>query len=265
MPWKVNGEGVFELVNGNPVWVTDTGEEKPVDYPALSKRLTDVNRESADRKEKLRVLEAKYEPLKDIEDFAAWLEETNKAREMQANAPKDKLALEEQIRGRVEAATKPISEKLAAALKDSDALRAALQAEKVTNAFSRSEYVQKNLVDPALAADLFASKFSLEANGALVAMDEFGKPLYGADGVASFDEAILHFVNASPYKAVLLKGSSASGSGGSSYHSGSHGSPVKNPWKKEAWNATEQNRIYTENRAQALAMMKEAGVYMPGL
>lgn len=265
MPWKVNGEGIFELVNGNPVWVSETGEEKTVDYPAISRRLAEVNRESADRKDKLRALEAKYEPLKDIEDFGAWLEETNKAREMQANASKDKLALEEQIRARVEAATRPINDKLTNALKDAEILRASLRAEKVTNAFSRSEYVQKNLVDPALAADLFASKFSLEENGVLVAMDEFGKPLFGADGVASFDEAILHFVNASPYKAVLLKGSGATGSGGSSYHSGSHGSTVKNPWKKDSWNATEQNRIYRENPAQARAMMKEAGVSTLGL
>lgn len=264
MPWKVNGEGVFELVNGNPVWVTETGEEKTVDYPAMSKKLSDANRESADRKEKIRTLEARYEALKDIEDFSAWLEETTKAREMLANAPKDKLALEEQIRARVDAATKPISDKLSNALKDADALRASLQAEKVTNAFSRSEYVQKNLVDPALAADLFASKFVLE-NGNLVAMGHDGKPLYGAEGVASFDEAIVQFVNASPYKSVLLKGSGASGSGGSSNHSGNHGSLVKNPWKQESFNVTEQNRIFIENPAQARAMMKEAGVYMPGL
>ena len=258
MAWKMKGEGVLELVNGNPVWVTDTGEEKPVDYPAMSKRLADVNRESAERKEKLRGYESRYAALQDIEDFPAWLEETTKAREMAAHAGDNQKAVEEQIQLRVDAASRPLKEKLAAASKELEGLRANLQAEKVSNAFARSEYVQKNLISAAMAADLFSGRFRLKDDGALEAVDDHGKTLYGAEGVATFDEAIMHFVNASPYKAVLLKGTGGTGSGGNPSAGGGLAG-MKNPFTKESWNLTEQHKLFKENPDLYRSLKEAAG------
>lgn len=264
MAWKMDGETLV-LDNGNPVWVDETGAERTVDYQKLSKTLSDVTRESIDRKEKIRAYETRYAALKDIDDMEAWMSETNKAREMLANAPAEKKALEEQVQTRVAAATKPLNDKLAEAVREADTLRQNLLVEKVGNAFARSEYVKKNLVDPALAADLFSSKFYLR-DGMMVARDEYGKDLYGAEGqLATFDEAILHFVNASPYKGVLLKGNAASGSGSNPSPSSGNGGAGKNPWKKDSWNFTEQNKIYMENPSLAKNLMREAGVFVPGM
>ena len=60
MPWKKNADGALAIVDDKPVWVNDAGEEKPFDYAAFSKRLADTTKESVERKEKLRTLEARY-------------------------------------------------------------------------------------------------------------------------------------------------------------------------------------------------------------
>ncbi len=194
MPWKTSAEGVLATIDGKPVWVNDAGEEKPFDYAAFSKRLTDTTRESVERKEKLRVLESRYAKLKDIEDLDAWYDESIKARDMMNHADDDKKAQEEQIRARVEASTKPLLEKLKAAEGQIADLTASLQKETVSNAFSRSAYVKEKLVSDKLAADLFANRFIVR-DGKLVALDESGKDLYGSDGgPATFDEAIQHYV-----------------------------------------------------------------------
>lgn len=259
MAWKKDGEALA-LVDGNPVWIDDTGTERPVDYVKLSKNLSDVTRESVERKEKLRAYEARYAALKDVENVEEWVSESNKARDFMANASNDKKNLEEQIAARIDAATKPLNEKLAQAVRNAEDLSKTLLVEKIGNAFARSEYVKKNLVDPALAADLFAGKFYLK-DGQLVGRDDAGRDLYGAEGkLATFDESIVHFVNASPYKNVLLKGAYATGAGSNPSTSGGNGVGGKNPFKGDSWNVTEQNRLFKENPEQAKAFMKEAGL-----
>ena len=134
MPWKKNADGMLLTVDDKPVWVNDAGEEKPFDYAAFSKRLADTTKESVERKEKLRTLEARYAKFKDIEDLEAWYDESMKARDMMEHAGDAKKAQEEQIRVRVEAANKPLLEKLKEAQGQIDMLTASLQKETVSNA-----------------------------------------------------------------------------------------------------------------------------------
>ena len=49
MPWKEDGKGGLAVDNGAPVWVAEDGEEKRVDYEAMTKRLADVTKESIER------------------------------------------------------------------------------------------------------------------------------------------------------------------------------------------------------------------------
>lgn len=87
MPWKKDEDG--HLVadgNGNPVWVQESGEDRPVDYPALLKRISEVNAESKGRKEELRKLNEKYAAFADIEDLAAWRKDALEAMEFRKNA-----------------------------------------------------------------------------------------------------------------------------------------------------------------------------------
>lgn len=75
MPWKKDDKNNLVVdENGNPVWTTEAGEDKPVDYAALAKRLSEVNAESKGRKEELRKSAERYARLKDIEDVSAWYE-----------------------------------------------------------------------------------------------------------------------------------------------------------------------------------------------
>ena len=260
MPWKKNADGALEIVEDKPVWVNDAGEEKPFDYAAFSKRLADTTKESVERKEKLRVLEAKYAKFKDIEDLDAWWDKAMKGIDMLDHADDSKKAIEEQVRARVEAANKPLLEQLAVAKKEVEALTAGLQQEKVNNAFTRSNYVRDKLVNGQLAADLFAKNFVVR-DGKLIALDENGKDLYGADGLATFDEAIQHFVMVSPYKDTLLKGSMGTGSGSNPSSSGSRTqSGGKNPWAKDSWNATQQMKLVSDDPQLAKSMAAAAGI-----
>ena len=114
MAWDVDENGVMRLVDGNPVWVSETGEKKTVDYQAMSRRLSEVNAESKTRKEKLRALEERYALLADIEDLPAFLNEANKAVEMMRNAPDRDKAIEEQVKNRLDAMAQPLKAQIEA-------------------------------------------------------------------------------------------------------------------------------------------------------
>ena len=102
MAWKQDDGGNLAVdANGNPIWSTETGEDKSVDYTGLTKRLSEANAESKARKEKLRALEERFAPLADIEDLPAYLEESSKAIEMMKAAPDMDKDIEEQVKSRL--------------------------------------------------------------------------------------------------------------------------------------------------------------------
>lgn len=223
MPWKYDDNGGIALdEHKNPIRIDETGQEKGVDGDASAKRLTETIKESVQRKERIRALEEALKPFEGIEDAGAWMSEAQKALEMMKNAPEKEKALEDQIRARVEAATKPLQEKLSSADGELGTLRAQLERESIGNAFNNSQFVNEKLINPALAAELFSRRFKLH-EGKIVGLGDDGQPLYGAEGIAGFDEAMSQLVESSPYKAHLIKGSAASGSGagGSSGGAGS--------------------------------------------
>ena len=212
MSWKiveVNGKKYVELDDkSNPIRVLADGKESGIAEDALAS----ANREAAERKEAIKKLESQLEPFKSIENPAEWLQNANKALETVSALPDKDKAVEERIRAQVEAATKPLNERIATAIKENETLKAQYQNEAVGNSFARSAFVREKMVDPAMAADLFKGRFVMR-DGKVVALGENGEPIYGENGVASFDEAMAKFVEASPYKTSLLKGSDKSGSG----------------------------------------------------
>ena len=96
---------------------------------------------------------------------------------------------------------------------------------------------------PTAIADLTArarSAFRL-VNGAPVAVEADGQtPRLGKDGVSpmSFDEWADTLSAEAPHLFERNSGSGAAGSG-----SGGAGNGVKNPWRKETWNLTEQMKL----------------------
>lgn len=115
MAWKKDDKGNLAVdEHGNPVWTTDSGEDKAVDYPAMVKRISDINAESKGRKEEIKALKEKYALFDGIEDLSTWKEEALKAIELQKNAPEKDKELEAQIAARVESATAGLKAQIAA-------------------------------------------------------------------------------------------------------------------------------------------------------
>lgn len=214
MPWKENDDkSLVRDDKGNPIWLNEAGEEKAVDYPAMSAGLSTANREAAERKAKLREAETKLEMFKDIEDLPAWLTEANKALETVKGLPEKDRDMEERIRAQVAAATKPKDDKIAELGQKIQATEERLQREAVSNAFSRSTFAREKMIDPVLASDLFSKHFSLNQDGKIVATDSNGQVIYGENGEAGFDEALAKLVDSYSGRDFLLKGSKGSGSG----------------------------------------------------
>ncbi len=113
MPWKEDGKGGLAVENGAPVWVAEDGEEKRVDYEAMTKRLADVTKESIERKNRLREHEATLKQLEGIEDVTAFLAKARKDAETVASLSEKEKGAEEAARLRVEAALKPKEERIA--------------------------------------------------------------------------------------------------------------------------------------------------------
>lgn len=108
MPWKKDDKNNLVVdENGNPVWTTEAGEDKPVDYAALAKRLSEVNAESKGRKEELRKSAERYARLKDIEDVSAWYDEALKAMDAVKNMTDKEKDMAAQFQARLDAAIAP--------------------------------------------------------------------------------------------------------------------------------------------------------------
>jgi len=251
--WKIieiEGKKYVELDDkDNPIRILADGKEVGISHDELAT----ARREAVERKEAIKKLEAQIEPFKGIENPAEWLQNANKALETVAALPDKDKSVEERVRAQVEAATKPLHDKLGEATKEADALRLQLQSEAVGNSFSRSAYVRDKMIDPVMAADLFKSRFSMK-DGKVVATNEKGEPLYGENGIATFDEAMSQLVEASPYKMALLKGSDATGGGAAP--NGGGGAPATGK-KRSEMSVTEKTEYITKHGQEAFRKLSE--------
>jgi len=222
MPWKENEDkSLFRDDKGNPVWINEAGEEKPVDYTAMTASMAKANKEAAERRKALDDAKAELAKWEGIEDPDA----ARKALEAVASMPDNQKALEEQIQARLKPLQEGFAAKMAAkerALEDltktvaeKDGL---LEKETVKHAFFQSPYVRDRLSSGTLAASLFSSRFALK-DGVLVGLSESGDPIYGDDGTpASFEASLAKMVEASPDRALLIKGNDKNGSGAPPYN-----------------------------------------------
>lgn len=216
MPWKMDDNGALILDNGNPVFVLDGGEERSVDFPAMSTALTKANREAAERKDKIRSLEETAKVWAGIEDIPAFIAAAKRdAEAVKAMGDKERTA-EEAARARVEAATTPLEKKIAEMQAEHVRMVEQYHASTIRSQFGTSKYVTEELVNPAMAQELFAKHFSVGENGEIVGKDSAGNVIYDEKGPAGFDFALRQIVNASPYKSFMTKGSDKSGSGSTS-------------------------------------------------
>lgn len=270
MAWKMDENKVLVLDDkGNPQWETDTGELKSVDYNAMAKSLKDANAESKKRKEELKSLQEKLAIFEGIEDLSAWKDEALKAIEAVKNTPDKDKELEAQIAERIKSATNTLNAQIAdrdKKLGDKDKsineltskvnnlmIKATVQASKTLSNRLKPEdkpFIQRELERAGRVDD----------DGKVYFVFDDGTTILGTEGNATCDEAIPQIMQKFGIdpKMKLLSQDSSSGSGGDPNSSG--GSTVKNPWKKETWNVTEQSRITRDDPALAERLRKAAGL-----
>lgn len=214
MPWKMDETGnLMKGEDGNPIAITDSGEERSVDYSAMSKKLSEVNRESAGRKERIRELEAQLKPLEGIEDVPSFIETARKNAESVAAFDDKQRGAEEVTLARIKAATSPLEKKVAELEADRARIIDQYHASTIRSQFGSSKFVTEELVSAAMAQELFAKHFSVDEKGQLVGKDSTGNVICDENGPAEFDTALREIVKNSPHKAYVLKGSPANGSG----------------------------------------------------
>lgn len=214
MPWKMDENGnLVKGDDGNPIAISDGGEERSVDYSAMSKKLSEVNRESAGRKERIRELEAQLKPLEGIEDVPAFIETARKNAEAVAAFDDKQRGAEEVTLARIKAATSLLEKKVAELEADRARIIDQYHASTIRSQFGTSKFVTEELVSAAMAQELFAKHFSVDEKGQLVGKDSDGKVIFGENGPADFDTALREIVKNSPHKAYVMKGSTATGSG----------------------------------------------------
>ena len=271
MAWKKDGDGRFVAdESGNPIWVTDsTGEEKGLDYPALSKRLAEANAESKTRKEKLRELEARLAPLAEIEDVPAYLEKAAQAISLMETAPDRDKDVEAQIKARLEAAAQAHNAKYAALerkLADKEKAHAEvtqkLHSLTVTTDVQGSKLLAERVKpeDRQLIQRELLRAGQVNEEGVVVYCYDDGSVIYGESGPANADEAIISILKKLGIDPAtkLMSQHGGSGSGGNPGARGGIGG-AKNPWDKAHWNSTEQHRMTRENPELAAQLRKAAG------
>ena len=221
--WKVdeNGNGVWE--NGAPVWVTETGEEKTVpDYGATLKHISSLNKESAERKAKIRELEAVQKHFEGIEDIPAFIERARQNEEAVASFDDAKKASEQNIQARINAAVAPKDKKIAELEAVASKFKKNWDDARIAAEFGLSKFVKEETVNADMVKQLFAPCFSVDEDGRIVARDKNGTEVvaYDSEGNVTFDAVISKLVKDSPFKDTLLVGTRANGSGGNPNPSG---------------------------------------------
>ncbi|MGL5005549.1 MAG: DUF6651 domain-containing protein, partial [Casimicrobium sp.] len=204
-------------------------KEIAFDAPSTVATISRLNAEAKGHREAKEAAETKLKSFDGIDDPVA----AKKAMEITRNLDAKKLVDAGEVQKVREESIKAIEEKYAPTLKEVEALRGQLYAEKIGGSFARSKLIADKFAIPAdLVQAKFGQSFSLE-DGKIVAKDSNGNKIYSRarpGEIADFDEAIELLVDQYPHKDSILKGSGASGSGAS--QSGAQGAGGKRTVKR---------------------------------
>ena len=212
MKLKLDDKGNAVIQDGNPVYIHDDGTEAAFDAKAAHVKIATLTREAAERRTKLQEAEAKLQSFAGIENPEAAL----KAMQFAASMDGKKVMDDEGIQKLIQAALKPVQEKLTAAEKAAADKDGHIYKLEVSNKFQSSQFVKEKLLTPPdLLEAAFGKHFTIEG-GKVIAKDASGNPIYSkinAGEPAGFDEAIQVLVDSHPSKDSLYRASGASGAG----------------------------------------------------
>ena len=232
MPFKLNDDGTLaQAENGLPIYVGPDGSERPYDVDQKAKQIAELTEKSSKRGKELETLSSRYAALAEIEDISAFLDEHKKNAETVASlADKDRETesnVQKRISEALKAAVTPVAAERDKLKADLAAATESLNKSVIGSAFASSKFVAEKLVNPALAQQLFAGNFQVK-DGRPVGRDQDGNDIFGADGVATFDEALHKLVEASPFRDNILK-PAPGGAGTSSHTAATYGGGKMSP------------------------------------
>lgn len=239
MPWKTDDKGSIVVQDGHPVFIYNDGKESPFDADAALTNIQNLTTESMSRKTRLKDLETKYEPLKDIQDIPGYLSEASKAIETVKNF-KDKEfieankveALKKGVQDSYEAKIAELEKGYKKQIEEKDAMlgtkEAGIHRLIAREGLAKSAYLKNNTVlSPDIAFDVFGSQISYEESGKNyipVVTKQNGERIFSLKQPGSYaglDEALEILINEREDKNSILR--SGSGGSGSQHNHGGGG------------------------------------------
>lgn len=269
---------------GLPIVVDDAkDEELAIDgigsYLQIPKLREEAKQYRLQKEEAEKVSKVLTENEIDIENLTDWLTESRQARETVANLKTGDLKKAEEVEQIKKAAKEDLEKQKKILLDEKNR-----EVDELKGDIAELEGLVNHLmIDQKLLSSKFLnSNFAVSAEVILphvkgnfrvekgddgkrrtIAYHNDGSPILDPSnyGPADVEIALTKLTESSELLRSLLKGSSASGSGaGGAAQMTKGGRTIKsNPFKKESWNVTEQNRIYAEDPALFERLKSEAG------
>lgn len=256
MKLKIDENGNAVLEDGKPVYIHDDGKEVAFDAASTVATISRLNGEAKTHREAKEAAETKLKAFEGIDDAEA----AKKALATVKNLDDKKLVDAGEVERVKAEAIKAVEERYKPVVEEHEKLKGELYQERIGGAFSRSQMIQEKFAIPAdLVQARFGEAFKVE-DGSVVAYDQAGNKIYSRANpgeAAGFEEALEIIVEQYPYKEHILRGSGASGGGGTNGTKGG-GSPIKNPFSTEGFNLTEQARLMRENPKKAEQLKAQA-------
>ena len=216
MKLKLDENGHAVLQDGKPVYVHDDGKEVAFDAPATVATISRLNGEAKSHREGKEAAEKALKAFEGISDPAAAI----KALETMQNLDQKKLVDAGEIEKVKAEIGKAFQEKLDAAEKRAADAESSFSNAEIGRAFAGSQRIVGDkatlTLPPEVARATFGQNFKLE-DGKVVGYLN-GQKIYSRERpgeLATFDEALDHLVETSPFRDSILKASGATGGGAS--------------------------------------------------
>jgi hypothetical protein len=278
MPWKLDeSKRIVVDDKGNPIFVQEgDGKETPVNYDVITRSLQESAKGEQKHRTEHAALKARMEPLKDVDDLAAYAKAHKDLEDENARLRENQTATAKEIEEKVAKATAQIeaawndkkkvwdaqTEVIQKGKADAEAeaarLKGQMNLETMRNMFNESSFIKdKCSMTPSIMFTLFKDQAKIEEGRFNGLID--GEPMLDTDGKPATLDAWLHkVINAHPDGKTMLKGSDINAPNGNPNPGG--GSGTVNPFMKDRFSLTEQAALIKSNPALAAQYMAAAGV-----
>lgn len=223
MKLKMDEAGHVVVADGKPVYIFDDGKETPFDVADMYGKLSRDGKRNSELQKSVEAGELKLRAFEGIEDPDAarraleTLKNIDQGQLIAAGKVEEiKAAAKKASEDQVLALNKKFNDELTTTKSERDALKKALDDEKIGGSFSRSKFIADKVAVPTdMLEALFRRHFTVE-DGKLLARDQNGTPIHkrsSPNEPADFDEALETLISAYPNRDAVLKGTGHSGSG----------------------------------------------------